>query len=231
MIHKIIEILKLPKLKIKFIDNDATGEVRDLYLYFNKRHPKYKVFKNKTIGVMLYKLPKEEQEYESRITGKNSVSYYTRRCKKMGYYTKKFKQSKYLKELYNINTSSTVRQGHKMSDMYLEEVKKEEEKAAVDYFGVFNKDNLLVGYIRLIKTPQLYVVSKLLGHKDYLNDNIMYLLLHDLTLELIKENKDNNIEQYFMYDTYFGGSAGIKLFKKRNCFKPYRVKWTYERQD
>lgn len=231
MINKIIEILKLPKLKIKFIDRDKSGEIRDLYLYFNKRHPKYKIIRNKTVGVMIYKLPKDESEYEARITGKNSVSYYARRCKKMGYYTKKFNQGQYLEQLYNINTSSLERQGHKMSDIYLEKVEKEEEKDAVDYFGVFNKDDILVGYIRLIKTPCLFVISKLLGHKDYLNDNIMYLLLHDLTLELIKSNKNNDFDQYFMYDTYFGGSAGIKLFKKRNCFEPYRVKWIYERQD
>ena len=86
-----MEIFKFPKLKIKFIDNDKTGEIRELYLYFNKRHPKYKIIKNKTIGAMIYQLPKDVQEYESKISGKNSVSYYTRRCTKMGYYTKIFK--------------------------------------------------------------------------------------------------------------------------------------------
>ena len=81
---------------------------------------------------------------------------------------------------------------------------------------LYTKDNVLVGYIRLIKTPMIYIVSKLLGHKDYLNDNIMYLLLHDLTVDIIENGKDNPTQQYFMYDTYFGGSAGLKLFKKRN---------------
>lgn len=223
------EIMSLPKLKITILDYDKTGEVRDLYLYFNKRHKKYKIIKNKTIGVMLYKLPKNVEDYEKEITGKNSVGYYSRRCKKFGYYTKYFDQAKHLEELYEINTSSSERQGHKMSEQYLEKVQPEEKKDCIKYFGVFNSEDKLVGYIRLIITPYLYIISKLLGHKEHLDNNIMYLLLHDLTVDLINNGVEEDYEQYFMYDTYFGGSEGIKLYKKRNCFKPFKVKWVYKK--
>lgn len=228
MISKILSILKLPHIKIKFVDDDNTGELKKIYSYFVKRHPKYKIFKNKTLGVMLYKLPKNIEEYDKKISGKNSVSYYTRRCKKMGYYTKYFKQADYLDEIFAINTSTSERQGRKMSQSYLQKPVSEEEKKCISYIGVFTEKKLLVGYIRLVKTDNLFVIAKLLGHKDYLNDNIMYLLLHDLIVDLIENGKDNNLEQYLMYDTYFGGTEGIKLFKKRNCFLPYRVKWVYE---
>ena len=230
MLKKILEVLRLPRVKILFVDNDNTGELKDLYHHFTKRHSKYFIFKNKTIGVMLYKLPKSLEEYENKIGGKNSVSYYSRRCKKMGYYTKYFNQKDFLDDIYNINTSITERQGHKMSDAYLNKPKIESKKKFVDYIGVFNKDDILVGYIRLIKTKNLFVIGKLLGHNDYLKDNIMYLLLNELTKDLIEKNKNNDLEQYFMYDTYFGGTNGLRLFKKRNCFEPYRVKWKYEKE-
>lgn len=222
------EILTLPKVKIEIIDNDTSGEVEELYKYFNKRHPKYKIIRNKTLGVMLFNIPKTVEEYESLISGKNSVMYYTRRCTKLGYYTDYFIKNDYLKEMYEINCSSECRQGREMSKQYLEEVPSEEVKDAISYFGVFTSEGKLVGYIRVINTPNLYVISQLLGHDKYQNDNIMYLILHDLIVSLIEKNKDCNKDIYFMYDTYFGGTQGIKLYKKRHAFKPYKVTWKYK---
>lgn len=227
LLSKIIKIIRLPKISIPIIDDDDSGEIKSLYNYFNSPHKKYKIIKNKKIGVMLYKLPKTLEEYTKRISGKNGTGYFSRRCKKMGYYTKFFVQGDFLDELYQINTSSNVRQGRQMSKQYLEKVEKEEEKKCIKYFGVFSKDDQLVGYIKLVITEQLYIISKLLGHKDYMNDGIMYLILNDLTTYLIEEGKNTDKEQYFMYDTFFGGSDGIKLYKKRNCFEPYNVKWKY----
>ena len=224
------EILTLPKVTIEIIDNDTSGEVEDLYKYFSKRHPKYKIIRNKTLGVMLFNIPKTKEEYESKISGKNSVMYYSRRCTKLGYYTDYFIKNKHLDDMYDINVSSDNRQGRSMSKQYLEEVPKEEKKEAVSYFGAFTSDKKLVGYIRIINTPNLYVISQLLGHDKYQNDNIMYLILHDLIISLIEKNKDNNKEVYLMYDTYFGGSQGIKLYKKRHAFKPYKVKWKYSNE-
>ena len=67
------EIMELPRVKIEIIDNDPTLEVEKMYKNFVKRHPKYKIFKNKTLGVMLMKIPKTVEEYMSWISGKNSV--------------------------------------------------------------------------------------------------------------------------------------------------------------
>ena len=91
MIEKIKEILKLPKEKIEIINHyEVENEISKMYKNFTKRHPKYKIFKNKTLGVMLYKLPKTIEEYEKKIAGKNGVEYFSRRCRKMGYDTRIF---------------------------------------------------------------------------------------------------------------------------------------------
>ena len=47
------------------------------------------------------------------------------------------------------------------------------------------------------------------------------------TKSIIDNNKNNDYQVYFMYDTFFGGTDGIKLYKKRHQFKPYKVKWKY----
>ena len=65
------QIISLPKKTIEFIDDGETIEILQLYKYFNKRHPKYKIFKNKTIGVMLLEIPKDLESYEKMISGKN----------------------------------------------------------------------------------------------------------------------------------------------------------------
>lgn len=226
-IDMIKEILTLQKVNIEIVDNDKSGEINTIYHNFVKPHPKYKIIKNKTIGVMLFEIPKTIVEYENQISGKNSVMYYTRRCKKNEYFTDYFIKNNYLDDIYEVNTSSETRQGRVMSEHYLEKVPKEEQKDCVSYFGVFTKEKKLVGYIKLVKTKKLYIISQLLGHHDYQKDNIMYLIIHDLIVSLIEENKYKDFSVYLMYDTYFGGGDGIKLYKKRHQFKPYKVKWKY----
>lgn len=144
MIKKIKQIISLPKLKIEFINKNNDDEIFELYKYFVKRHKKYKIIKNKTIGVMLYEIPKTIEKYENDISGKNGVGYFSRRCKKMGYYTAYFKQQEYLDDLYDINTSAEMRQGKKMTEQYLSKVEPEKEKESVKWFGIFNDENKLV---------------------------------------------------------------------------------------
>jgi hypothetical protein len=31
--------------------------------------------------------------------------------------------------------------------------------------------------------------------------------------------------KYIMYDTFFGATRGMRMFKQKLGFKPYRVKW------
>lgn len=226
MIKKVKEILLLPKLKITIVNEGNQKEISDMYKDFVKPHAKFKIFKNKTLGVMLFELPNNVEEYEKKISGKNSVAYFSRRCKKMGYYTKYFNPNKHLQELYEINTSTDTRQGRKMTAHYLEKVEEQEQKDFIKWYGVYNSEDKLVGYIKLIKTPNLYLISGILGHYYYMKDNIMHLLLHDLIVDLI-ENKKQYDRINIMYDTYFGATEGLKLYKKKHCFMPYKVKWKY----
>jgi hypothetical protein len=35
--------------------------------------------------------------------------------------------------------------------------------------------------------------------------------------------------KYIMYDTFFGATDGLKQFKKKLNYKPYKVKWLWEK--
>ncbi len=50
----------------------------------------------------------------------------------------------------------------------------------------------------------------------------MYLLLVDIICLLIKENQ----VEYFMYDTFLGAQPGLRHFKQRIGFAPYRVSYS-----
>ncbi|MBP7167384.1 MAG: hypothetical protein KBB64_06970, partial [Bacteroidia bacterium] len=63
---------------------------------------------------------------------------------------------------------------------------------------------------------------RIMGHQEHLKEGIMYYLVTETISKLIRD-KENNI--HLMYDTYFGASDGLKMFKRRLGFKPYRVTW------
>ena len=50
----------------------------------------------------------------------------------------------------------------------------------------------------------------------------MYLLCTETVKVLFNNYKNCN---YLMYDTFFGATDGLKLFKKRIGFEPYKVSW------
>ena len=84
------------------------------------------------------------------------------------------------------------------------------------------KDNLLVSYLWVVKSGELAVLNRLLGHADHLNDGIMYFMV---TSYVENELTQNGRTRFVMYDTFFGAGDGLKMFKTRCGFNPYRVKW------
>ena len=66
-------------------------------------------------------------------------------------------------------------------------------------------------------------MSTILGHKAFLNDGIMYFLMTNIVSESV--NLPNL--KYIMYDMYFGGTDGLRMFKDKLGFCPYWVKWIF----
>ena len=123
-------------------------------------------------------------------------------------------------EVFEINNSVAFRQGKEMDKSY-QEFRNYPINDNNLYFGVYN-GGILVSYLWVVKSGELAILNRLLGHQDYLKDGIMYyMILSYIEYELSVKSKT----QIVMYDTFFGASDGLKMFKNRCGFKPYRVKW------
>jgi len=221
------EIRQLPRVNLTFISNTKSKQdIGLIYKYFTKRHPKYKIIRNKEIGVGLINLTQyvSSDEYLKIINGKNSAAYYARKAKGRGYILREIMREDYKDDIYEINTSMQERQGRKMAEHYLQKIDNFENLEHFRYFGVLDSNGKLRSYCNIGYYGDFVVVSQLLGHKDYLNDGVMYLMITEVICELIAEKKVD----YLMYDTFFGAKDGLKMFKEKLGFLPYRVKWRYD---
>jgi hypothetical protein len=65
----------------------------------------------------------------------------------------------------------------------------------------------------------MVLINRILGHGDFLKDNVMYLIMTRVVSEFIHAKESN----FIMYDTFGQVENGLVLFKKRIGFKPYTV--------
>lgn len=100
-----------------------------------------------------------------------------------------------------------------------------EHYVAVDsfrYYGVLDAGGKLVAYCDLGIYGDFAATDRLLGIKT---DGVMYLLLADIACRLIDEHRYN----YLMYDTYLGALPGLREFKRKLGFAPYRIRYAIAR--
>lgn len=226
-IKKIIN-LEAVKIIFKSYSVDSYNDYKSTYSYFTKRH-RLKIFKNKTLGVALIDLEKyiSFDEYYTSINGKNSAAYYSRKASKREYKFIEIDRNKYIGDIHNINTSSEMRQGRIMSTGYLTKMESYKDDSNYKYYGIINKNKMLVSYCNVGFYGEFSLVVSLLGHKKYLNDGIMYLMMTEVNKMMFNEYKGNGYK-YIMYDTFFGASDGLKKFKTKLGYKAYKVKWLWE---
>lgn len=82
-------------------------------------------------------------------------------------------------------------------------------------------DPKLVAYCNLGMFGSFAMVDRVLGIRN--GDGAMYLLMTDIAGELIAEGKLD----YLMYDTFFGALPGLRDFKRRLGFLPYRARYSF----
>ncbi len=223
------EILKLEKIIIAFKDWDieTKKDYEKTYSYFTKPH-RLKLFKNKTLGVELIPLNGYNSfaEYYNQINGKNSAAYYQRKALRKGYKFVEINLNDYIDDIYQINISTPVRQGKAMSSKYLKKESHYEIKKNFRYFGCLNSDGILLSYCCVGFYGEFANINVLLGHYKFLNDGIMYLMMVELNKIIFNEYKNFGYK-FIMYDMFFGASDGLKMFKRKLGYKPYRVKWLW----
>jgi hypothetical protein len=197
----------------------------EVYKYFTKHHPTYKIIPNKTIGVALIELPSQFEIYLAGSPMEN-MRYARKRAQKSGYVFKSARSMDHRDDILVINRSAEVRTDGEMHPEYLNAQQVDEYLAHnPELYGVFDKDNHLRAYIHTTLLGEVCLIARILGHKQFLNDGIMYLLVSELVKELITSYPE---VKYLMFDTMIGASPGLRFFKKRLGFIPFRVKWKWK---
>lgn len=94
-------------------------------------------------------------------------------------------------------------------------------------FGVFDAKGVLKAYAYVLVSGEVCFFVRILGHGDDLEKGIMYYLVSEVVREMTDLKSDR--PKWLMYDTYFGATQGLKYFKERCGFEPYRVNWLWQK--
>lgn len=217
------EIMSLSRVNVSLGGGESA---RLFYEVFESRHPRYKIIKRKTIGVALLQVP-ESIELFLKGKSKQVLRTNTNRAKKSGYKCLMFDSNPRIGEMLEINRSSAERQGHEMADEYLDQVAVERYcRAHPSLLGVFSGTGKLVAYLEPIESGEVVITNRLLGHHEHLREGIMYLLISGCVELCVQRNADGKNIHWIMYDMMLGAKPGLRYFKERAGFSPYRVHWT-----
>ena len=215
-------IAGLPRADLRFHAHLDPVHIEQTHRNFTKPHPRYKVFKSKSLGVALINLRKFQTpaEYLDSVKQKGHAGPQSRKALARGYQMHAINRNELIDEIHKINISSEERQGRKMDEAYLTKQLHYEDRDHYRYYGVFNASGTLVAYCNIAIFGSFAATDQLLGLKN--NDGAMYLLLMEIICQLI----DERTVEYFMYDTLFGAQPGLSDFKRRVGFTAYRARYT-----
>jgi hypothetical protein len=218
-IDLIIQVIKLPVAHLHFNLEKNPEDVLSAYKNFTKSHPRYRVFKNKSIGAALIDLTKyrNRDEYIKYFMQKKQNS---KKARARGYVVRTIEMNDHIDEIHEINTSLPSRQGRPMGDRYLIKKKHFESISNYRYYGVLNKDGRLVAYCSIAYYGDFVAFNQCLGIRN--NEGCMDLMLAEVICQII----DSGNIKYVLFDTWFGAQPGLQQFKAMFGFQPYRAKYS-----
>ena len=219
--EQLAAVRRMPQVTIH-LDNDTRG--RNLKREFTSRHPRYKVIGRKTIGVALLPVPEDGASF---LKGKSRQVLRTNlnRAKKAGYLVSEFTPANHVAEILAINSSAQDRQGRPMSVQYTDpEAVNSYCRSHASLLGVFG-DAGLVAYLEPLASGEVTITNRILGHRDYLDNGIMYLLMLGAVEWCVNRRRQDPRARWLMYDMMLGAQPGLRYFKERIGFTPHRVRW------
>ncbi|MET0264456.1 MAG: hypothetical protein ABW202_02485 [Duganella sp.] len=224
-LHLLVQIAGLPLAQLRFVAALNPALICRTHALFTMAHPRYRIVRHKTLGVALIDLRAfaDGAAYLHSVRQKDYGGYQARRARARGYTVAEIDRNAYLDDIHCINTSLAVRQGRPMDQGYAERCEHFEDEASFRYYGVLDGDGRLAAYCDLGVYGDFAATDRLLGYKN--SDGVMYLLLADIACRLIDEQRLH----YLMYDTYLGAQSGLREFKRKLGFRPYRVHYAIDR--
>ena len=222
MLRLAADIVRLPLARLHFSTALNPALVRRTYAMFTKPHPRYRVVRNKSLGIALIDLRAfgSGDDYLRSLQQKDYAGYHSKRARTRGYTVAEIDRNDYIDDIHSINTSADERQGRPMDPVYATRTERYDPLDGLRHYGVLDKDGRLVAYGDVGVYGNFAATDRLLGYKN--NDGVMYLLLADIACRLI----DDGQLAYLMYDTYLGAQPGLRNFKRKLGFQPYRIHYS-----
>lgn len=166
----------------------------------------------------LLRLPAAHGEYLERVGPKTRNV--IRKAAKTGYEFREFAWDDHLDEIYDVNTSTEVRQGRPMRGWYTEPVaarnESEEERRYRKYYGAF-RDDRLCGYLHLVLCGDFGFFRHFLGHAEHVTNGIM----NGLVSWTVEQHTGSARLRYLKYGALSAGDEAMNAFKRHAGFGPY----------
>lgn len=215
-------IARLPRARLRFDTALDPELVRRTHALFTMPHPRYRLVRNKSLGIALIDLRAYANgaAYLHSLRQRDYAGYHSRRARERGYTVAEIDRNEYIDDIHRINTSLDERQGRPMDPAYATRTERYAAGDGLRHYGVLDKYGRLVAYGDVGVYGNFAATDRLLGYKN--GDGVMYLLLADIACRLI----DDGRLSYLMYDTYLGALPGLRNFKKKLGFQPYRIHYS-----
>ena len=144
-----LSIARLPVARLEFRQALNPDDVGKMHKYFTKRHPKYFVFQNKSLGAALVDLTKfrdRERVYGHHQGAQFVPEHHARKAQAKGYRVVEIDRNDYIDDIHDINNSVEIRQGRPMDATYREKMTRYPTDKNYTYFGVLNATGKLMAY-------------------------------------------------------------------------------------
>jgi hypothetical protein len=222
LVHAGAALRRMPRAHLQFHSKLHPDQIRETHSIFTKRHPRYRVIKNKTIGIALIDLRrfKTAEDYLATVKKKDYGAYHARRARASGYLVRNIERNRFIDEIHAVNISAETRQGRPMDEAYRIKETEYDDYPHFGYFGIMDKDGKLVGYCNLARLGNFAATERLIGFKN--SDGFMHLLMTEIICSLIEEKTVS----YLMYDSYLGAQPGLRNFKRKLGFSPHLVRYS-----
>lgn len=221
-VRVVAQLARLPVARLRFEERRHPDSIRRAHANFTRRHPRLKIFRNKTMGIALIDLAAfggESGNYLETVRREGYAGQKSRRATARGYQLRPIDRNDHIDEIHAIHTSCAERQGRPMDSAYLVKKTRYDNLPHGACYGVFDAQGRLAAYCSTLRYGNFVSTDQLMGYKN--NDGIMYLLLATIVCRLIEERDVD----YFMYDTFLGAQPGLREFKRRIGFRPYRARY------
>jgi hypothetical protein len=214
-----MQLSTLPVARLFFRQQPNPEPIRAAYKHFTGRHPKYKVFRNRSMGMALLDLSRfgNSFAYMEAVGERGHAGPQGRKATLRGYRVREIDRRAHLDAIADINRFPEQRQGRPLDPA--SPLLAGGDHGHLRCYGAFDKLGRLVAYCHVGFFGNFAAAEELVGYKN--RDGVMYLMLTEIICQLIDEGK----LEYFMYDAFLGARAGARKFKRRLGFEPYRVRY------